>query len=89
METTYDFGRRDLARRSVRVVAVSATVAVALTVAALLLLQQPAHAQLPFGNFICGILESLVAAFSNSPFFSFIAATLNALLSAFGCGISG
>ena len=41
-----------------------------------------------FTNLVCSILESVVAAFSDSPFFGFIAGILNALLSAFGCDIS-
>ena len=41
-----------------------------------------------FTDLICSILESVLAAFSNSPFFGFIAGILNSLLAAFGCGIS-
>lgn len=45
--------------------------------------------QIDFGNFICGLLESLFAAFASSPFFAFIVPFLNALLVSFGCVISG
>ena len=91
MATMSVVGRGWLARRDVRLVA-AVLVALALVLGAFMLIPAPAeaapHAQIDFGNFICGILIAVAEAFDDSPFFSFIAPIINSLLAAFGCDVS-